>query len=633
MASDQGFYLTLPSNASIDLYPENTLTRYVTSLPQIISLSGQWECGLVEIQYPHSWYNIRRDNAWFAIVTDSGNNIDRGKIEVGYYDRPERLIAAINRTLKEAPDEKNVTLSYSTITQKVTVDVDPGTIFSMDMNIGFNNSFVTTAKEGDSVVDMAQGFYALYVYINVVEPRLVGDSVAPLLRIVPLEGKHGDIVSKSFDNVQYVPVLHKEFGTVEVDIRYDAGRSVPFEGGKIEHRPVASIGTGGPIEFLLPGSGDDYLDVANTYLYVQARVTKANGTDIDADTAVGPVNNWVHSLFSQVDVSLNGTLVTPSTNTYSYRAYIETLLSHGKEAKDTQLTSVLWRKDTAGHLDATDDTNDDLKQRRIHTNGSRIVDMMGRLHVDLFFQERYLLNGVDMKIRLVQCKGAFALMADGADADFKVCIVEAALFARKAKLNPAVQMAHIKALEKATAKYPLRRVDCKVFSIPRGSMSHTHENVYLGVLPKRVVLCSIYNDAYNGAYNKNPFNAKHNNMNFLALYVDGQQVPAKPLQPRFDDGCYVRSYVNLFAGTGKMFQDEGNDLTRKDFGNGYTLFSFDLTPDACDDGSHFNLVQKGNLRVEIHFDQPLGQTVNVIVYGEFESVLEIDRSRNIIYDY
>jgi len=96
-------------------------------------------------------------------------------------------------------------------------------------------------------------------------------------------------------------------------------------------------------------------------------VTKANWSDIDPDTAVGPVNNWMHSLFSQVDVSLNGTLVTPSTNTYPYRAYIETLLSHGKEAKDKQLTSVLLRKDTAGHMDATDDTNDVLKQRRTHT--------------------------------------------------------------------------------------------------------------------------------------------------------------------------------------------------------------------------------------------------------------------------
>ena len=159
--------------------------------------------------------------------------------------------------------------------------------------------------------------------------------------------------------------------------------------------------------------------------------------------------------------------------------------------------------------------------------------MMGRLHVDLFFQDRYLLNGVDVKIRIVQNKNAFAFMAGGANPDYKISIDEAILFARKAKLNPAVQMGHVKALEKGTAKYPLRRVHCKVFSIPRGAMSHTHENVYLGVLPKRVVLCCVDNDAYNGTFAKNPFHAKHNKLNFLALYVDGQQVPAKPLQPKF----------------------------------------------------------------------------------------------------
>jgi hypothetical protein len=236
MSSD--FYLTIPSNASPDLHPDNTLTHYITTLPQRISLSGQWECGMVEIQYPHSWYNVRSDNASFAIATTNSQenyDISKGKIEAGYYDRPERMIAAINNTLKKASDETKVTLSYSKITQKVTVDLDPGTILSMDMsNIhGFNNSFVTTAREADSVVVMAQGFHALYVYTNVVESRVVGDSVVPLLRIVPLEGKHGDVVSKNFDNVQYITVLHREFTTIEIDIRDDAGRHVPFERGRV----------------------------------------------------------------------------------------------------------------------------------------------------------------------------------------------------------------------------------------------------------------------------------------------------------------------------------------------------------------------------------------------------------------
>ncbi len=45
MATD--FYLTLPSNASMKMYPDNTLAHYITNLPQRIDLTGEWECGLV----------------------------------------------------------------------------------------------------------------------------------------------------------------------------------------------------------------------------------------------------------------------------------------------------------------------------------------------------------------------------------------------------------------------------------------------------------------------------------------------------------------------------------------------------------------------------------------------------------
>ena len=78
----------------------------------------------------------------------------------------------------------------------------------------------------------------------------------------------------------------------------------------VEHQPMASLDSGGPIEFLTSGSGDDYLDLANTMLHVQAKVTRANGDDLNLADPVGPMNNWLHSLFSQVNVYLNNTLMT-----------------------------------------------------------------------------------------------------------------------------------------------------------------------------------------------------------------------------------------------------------------------------------------------------------------------------------
>ena len=90
----------------------------------------------------------------------------------------------------------------------------------------------------------------------------------------------------------------------------------------VEHRPLTTVGDGGPIEFIITGSGDEYTDLSETYLQITAKIVKPNGSNLEqnatsstsgtetiktegVDAEVGPVNNWLHSLFSQVDVSLN----------------------------------------------------------------------------------------------------------------------------------------------------------------------------------------------------------------------------------------------------------------------------------------------------------------------------------------
>ena len=116
-------------------------------------------------------------------------------------------------------------------------------------------------------------------------------------------------------------------------------------GNWIEYHPLTSVGDDSPIEFEINGNGEDYIDLANTMLYVPAKITRMNNANIADDTPVGPVNLFLHSMFSQVDISLNETQVTTSTNTYPYRAMIETLLSYGADAKQSQLTSALFYAD------------------------------------------------------------------------------------------------------------------------------------------------------------------------------------------------------------------------------------------------------------------------------------------------
>ena len=60
---------------------------------------------------------------------------------------------------------------------------------------------------------------------------------------------------------------------------------------------------------------EDYVDLSKTILVVRAKVTKANGNDLDANEKVGIVNNFLHSLFKQVDVFLKEKQVTQATGT------------------------------------------------------------------------------------------------------------------------------------------------------------------------------------------------------------------------------------------------------------------------------------------------------------------------------
>ena len=91
--------------------------------------------------------------------------------------------------------------------------------------------------------------------------------------------------------------------------------------------PVSSIAASDTVEFLCAANSDVYTDLANSYLHVKAKITSGDGTALANTVQVGPVNLWMHALFSQVEVYLNNSLVTPSSTSYPYRAYIETVLN------------------------------------------------------------------------------------------------------------------------------------------------------------------------------------------------------------------------------------------------------------------------------------------------------------------
>ena len=118
------------------------------------------------------------------------------------------------------------------------------------------------------------------------------------------------------------------------------------------------------------------------------------------------------------------------------------------------------------------------------------------------------------------------------------------------------------------------------------------------------------------------------------MYADGVQVPSRQLQPNFEPDAYVEAYQNLFIGTGIHFKNQGNSITKSAFSKGYALFAYDLTPDlSANENSHWNSVRHGGVRIDVEFANPLEETVNCIMYAEYDNILEIDSARQCIVDY
>ena len=155
--------------------------------------------------------------------------------------------------------------------------------------------------------------------------------------------------------------------------------------------------------------------------------------------------------------------------------------------------------------DSSSARNMGLKRRHGICTAKPTFDMIGPLHVDVFNQSKYMLNGVTMKVRMTRSKDSFVLMAKSdVTESFKVDILSAKLFVRKLKITPSLCLAHERILQQKTAKYPITRVECKVIHLPQGQNSFTHDNLFLGQLPKRIVLGLVDNRAFNGDISLNP---------------------------------------------------------------------------------------------------------------------------------
>ncbi len=94
--------------------------------------------------------------------------------------------------------------------------------------------------------------------------------------------------------------------------------------------------------------------------------------------------------------------------------------------------------------------------------------------------------------------------------------------------------------------------------------------------------------------------------------MSGQTITrAKAAETCLCVGGFIAAYAGLSEGTNKINMDDGNDITRSDYTNGYALYAYNPTSDLAED-DHVFLMRQGIVRLNLKFGTAMAQTVTVI---------------------
>ncbi|XP_053209915.1 uncharacterized protein F54H12.2-like [Panonychus citri] len=322
---------------------------------------------------------------------------------------------------------------------------------------------------------------------------------------------------------------------------------------EVEYRPSASLESNNFYEINVPAS-EDFTDLASTMLHIHLSVTTKKGETLTTANKVKAVKDFGNALFEQIDLSIGSVNTVQANNTYHYQAYLEDLFFRHPNQVDSGF---------------------EVSEESLRAP----FDLYFRLHSPLCEQDKLLINGVPLTFRFTKSPEGFPLIrADDDTSEYKIKFERFALHIKRVKLFPEAQKSIISGLEKGPAKYFITRNDVKSFSIPSGQSSASFENVYNGILPRRVLIGLVKDVAQDQNISVDPFEFKHFNTNFVAFTVDGTMIPSIPYTPNYKSKYYMREFINLY----RFFnQDEGVpqlNIKYTEYPDKNALYAFDLSP-------------------------------------------------------
>ena len=384
-----------------------------------------------------------------------------------------------------------------------------------------------------------------------------------------------------------------------------------------DHLPLG--GTNGvSLEFFVRGT-ERWIDPKNFYFVVKGEIrgesgAHEGGNDTPFKTAanddtVQMEQNFLHSLFSSMDVFVNDVNVTPNNANYPYISYFEHLFNMSSDARKTISHEFMWT--------ATDDERKGLRHKK---KFSGILTPRSAL----FQQDWFIHAFLDLKIVLNRnTNSKFYLRHTGTVSEtnpYRVDLTSVVLRIRKPQISDLFNADLENKLTKGmNLRYFLR--DVRVVTKSYGSVGSelVEENLCHSLLPYNLIVGFVETDAFSGDYTKSPFKFSNldNKILEVGLYVNGQPYPVPPMKMDFENKDTIEAYHYLHDAVQSTPEcDMPLLITKEDFDAGNTtLFAFNMAPDQRDSVDYrkaFN--QNANVRLYVRFSGAISTSFTMVYF-------------------
>ena len=204
------FTIQLVFNTSSQLFPNNTLSSIIKSLPKQVNLEGQWDVAIFEISYPSMYQNVTEGKSMFYDEKLS-KTTEGYYLEPGLYSSITDIVESMNTLIQESNSHRDtgITIKVRRVTQKIKAYLaneessldnfssDLGHIIGGDVRNDLGILMHLKGPHGPTFAYDIVRIHSLMIYTYIAEYNNFGDTKAPLLRCFPFISKlkSGDIIA------------------------------------------------------------------------------------------------------------------------------------------------------------------------------------------------------------------------------------------------------------------------------------------------------------------------------------------------------------------------------------------------------------------------------------------------------